>query len=353
MMKKTILTLAITIYSLTVFSQTQWRWLVKPQYELVVDFSEGLAAVKTGGKWGHINQKGKLVIPAKYTSAGSFSEGLAAITMGKKGGFINKKNEVVIALRKGNFNSFSDGRAVYFKPSDKPNASPYETTYGFIDKTGKMVIAPTRNISPNITYTFSEGFCKVMDKKSLFINRNGNPVEMATVSDAQDFSEGLAAVQSASGPKWGFMNKKGSVIIPFSFYEVGPEGFKEGFCAVAAKYGEWGYINPSGKPMFGKTFKEARAFSEGLAAVAKNTGGQKLFGFINKTGKMVIKPQFKPYAHKSFSEGLVAFKQGDKWGFMNKKGKVTIKPQFENVGNFKEGKCAVKQNGKWGVIQKK
>ncbi|OJJ13976.1 hypothetical protein BKI52_44720 [marine bacterium AO1-C] len=354
MITKTILTLTITLYSLAAMGQTQWRWLVKPRYELAYDFSEGLSSVKAGGKWGYINLKGKLVIPAKYTAAAPFSEGLAAIGMGKMGGFINKKNEVVITPRKGNFNSFSDGRAVYFKPSDKPNASPYETTYGFIDKTGKMVIAPTRNINPNVTYTFSEGFCKVMDKKSLFINRNGNHLEMTAVSDAQDFSGGFAAVQSASGPKWGFMNKKGSVVIPFRYYEVGHEGFKQGFCAVALNYGEWIYINQAGKSMFGQTFKEAKAFSEGLAAVAKDdVNGQKLFGFIDKTGKMVIKPQFKSYTHKAFSEGMVAFKQGKLWGFMNKKGQVAIKPQFEEVGNFKEGRCPVKYNGKWGVIQKK
>jgi len=353
MMKKTIVTLAIMIYSLCTLGQTRWNWLIKPRYELVNDFSEGLAAVKTGNQWGYVNLKGKLVIPAKYTVGASFSEGLAAVSMGKKGGFINKKNEMVIPLRKGNFNSFSDGRAVYFKPSEKPNASPYETTYGFVDKTGKMVIAPTRHISPNITYTFSEGFCKVMDPKSLFINRNGNPVEMAKVSDAQDFSEGMAAVQSASGPKWGFMNTKGSVVIPFRFYEVDHEGFKQGFCAVALQYNEWMYINPSGKPMFGKTFKEARAFSDGMAAVARDVGGQKLFGFIDKTGKMTIKPQFKPYTHKAFSEGLVAFKKGNQWGFMNKNGQVAIQPQFEEVGSFKEGRCPVKYQGKWGVIRKK
>ncbi|HAS42177.1 MAG TPA: hypothetical protein DCS93_16995 [Microscillaceae bacterium] len=353
MMKKTICTLAITMYGLTALAQTGWSWTTKPQYELISDFSEGLAAVKIGGKWGYINPKGKLVIPAKYTAAASFSEGLAAVNMGKTGGFINKKNEVVIPPRKGYFNSFSDGRAVYFKPSDKPNASPYETTYGFIDKTGKMVIAPTRHISPNVTYTFFEGFCKVMDKESLFINRNGKPLEMAKVSDAQDFSEGLAAVQSASGPKWGFMNTKGTVVIPFRFYEVDYTGFKQGLCAVALQYNEWMYINRSGKPMFGQTFKEAKAFSEGMAAVAKEVGGQKLFGFIDKNGKMTIKPQFKPYAYKAFSEGLVAFKKGAKWGFMDKRGQVAIQPQFENVGSFKEGRCPVKYQGKWGAIRKK
>ena len=353
-MKKTILITLATLYSVFASAQTSWKWLIKPQYESLINFSEGLAAAKLKGKWGYINSKGKWVIPADYTAAASFSEGLAAVGKGKEGGFINQKNKVMIAFRKGYFNSFSNGRAVYFKPSNKPNASPYETTYGFVDKNGKMVIAPTRNINPNVSYTFSEGYCKVMGQQSMFINKMGKPMKMTPVSDAQDFSGGLAAVQSASGPKWGFMDQKGKIVISPRFYEVSYGGFQKGLCAVALQYDKWVYIDRTGKPQFGQTFKGAEAFSDGLAAVAKDdVNGQKRFGFIDQTGKMVISPQLKPNTYKACSDGMIAFKKGSKWGFMNRKGQVVIQPQFEQVGNFVAGKCVVKYSGQWGVIQKK
>ena len=44
------------------------------------DFSEGLAAVKIGGKVGFINKAGEIVINPQFDNAGSFSEGLARVS---------------------------------------------------------------------------------------------------------------------------------------------------------------------------------------------------------------------------------------------------------------------------------
>lgn len=63
-------------------------------------------------------------------------------------------------------------------------------------------------------------------------------------------------------------------------------------------------------------------FSEGLAPVRKN--GK--WGYINKKGKAVIKPQYDvkdPFVN--FSEGLALVKKDGKWMFIDKKGKVVLK----------------------------
>ncbi len=59
-------------------------------------FSEGLAAVKTGGKWGFIDKSGKLVIPATWGEAEPFYEGLARVETGGKWGFVDKSGKLVI-----------------------------------------------------------------------------------------------------------------------------------------------------------------------------------------------------------------------------------------------------------------
>ncbi|MEP6796092.1 MAG: WG repeat-containing protein [Saprospiraceae bacterium] len=41
---------------------------------------------------------------------------------------------------------------------------------------------------------------------------------------------------------------------------------------------------------------------------------------------------------------------GSKWGFLNKEGKVVIKPVYDDVGLFSEGLVAVNQKGLWGYI---
>ena len=49
--------------------------VLAPKYQEAGWFSEGLAAVKVGKKYGYINTSGKMVIPAKFTVAKSFRKG--------------------------------------------------------------------------------------------------------------------------------------------------------------------------------------------------------------------------------------------------------------------------------------
>jgi len=73
------------------------KWMVHPQYDLANEFSDGLAAVKSGDKWGFINRNGQLVIPFKeYTKVGDFENGLCRVTLkGGKNSYINHKGRTV------------------------------------------------------------------------------------------------------------------------------------------------------------------------------------------------------------------------------------------------------------------
>lgn len=74
------------------------------------------------------------------------------------------------------------------------------------------------------------------------------------------------------------------------------------------------------------------------------------WGFIDKAGNVVIKPQFGSAAE--FFEGLAAvqFPSYGKWGFIDKAGQTVIEPQFLSPGfnhwsgsgiGFSEGLAAV------------
>lgn len=58
--------------------------------------SEGYAAFAKEGKWGFVDEKGKVVIEPKYDGAKSFSAGIAGVKNGEKWSFINEKGEIVI-----------------------------------------------------------------------------------------------------------------------------------------------------------------------------------------------------------------------------------------------------------------
>lgn len=59
--------------------------------------SAGLRPVQIGGRWGHKNARGKWVIQALFEHASDFEEGLAAVRVGEKAGFIDRHGKVVIA----------------------------------------------------------------------------------------------------------------------------------------------------------------------------------------------------------------------------------------------------------------
>ena len=90
--------------------------------------------------------------------------------------------------------------------------------------------------------------------------------------------------------------------------------------------------------------------SEGLARVEKGEYPNKKFGFIDKTGKVVI-PLIYDYAWH-FSEGLAGVEKNGKRGFVDKTGKVVIPLIYDDAGWFSEGLAEVGKNGKYGFVDK-
>ena len=74
------------------------------------------------------------------------------------------------------------------------------------------------------------------------------------------------------------------------------------------------------------------------------------WGYIDKTGKIVINPQFD--SATSFSKGLARVVIGDKWGYIDKTGKIVINPQFDSAASFCDGLARVVIGDKWGYIDK-
>ena len=121
----------------------------------------------------------------------------------------------------------------------------------------------------------------------------------------------------------------------------------------------FGFIDKTGKVIIAPRFESARPFCEGLALVWINGKG----GFIDKTGKIAIEPQFEQLF--PFSEGLAVFshgvelRPGTKYGYIDKSGKIVIPAQFGSARQFTQGMAVVRvggyeigDNGQYGYIDK-
>jgi hypothetical protein len=75
-------------------------------------------------------------------------------------------------------------------------------------------------------------------------------------------------------------------------------------------------------------------------------------GYIDRTGKIVIQPQFdKAFP---FTEGLAAAASGGAWGYIDGSGSWVIRPAYAMAARFSEGRAAVKDTfgSKYGYIDK-
>ena len=126
---------------------------------------------------------------------------------------------------------------------------------------------------------------------------------------------------------------KSKTVIPYEkgfvknlrFYDV--YSFEEGLAAIEQN-GKWGFMDKQGKIIIKPKFEIVRDFSVGLAAVLLNGS----WGFIDKKGKIIMEPQFE--CVREFSEGLVAVRIDGIWGFMDKTGKLIISAQYDSVNSF-------------------
>ncbi len=135
---------------------------IEPQFDEVKEFHNGFAAVRIGKLWGIIGNDGREVIPAQYDYADGFYDGLALVKKNGKFGFINADNELVIGYNFPEASSFNYGLAAV-KDEEKGK-------FGYIDKNGNFKIAANYDDAK----PFEEGIAQVKSQgRRFFIDTNG------------------------------------------------------------------------------------------------------------------------------------------------------------------------------------
>jgi WG repeat protein/PKD domain-containing protein len=288
-------------------------------------------------KFGYINRRGRMVIKPRFDSARGFSEGLARVQVNQRYGFIDTSGRLVITPRFNMANDFSDGLAAVKIP-DGTCETCGEWVY--INKTGHVVIH-TKPIVGTSSYAgaFSEDLASFYDERGQpafprnlpygYIDKSGKIVIPAKFGYAAEFHEGLALVaKDFRRTGWGYIDQQGEYVIEPKFSDGGD--FQEGLANIRLD-GKWGYIDRAGRLVIAPQFQQASHFSEGYASIMLN----EKFGYIDKSGNIVIPPQFDSAG--SFSEGFAPVKQGAKIGYINQDGKLVLAIEADEYEEFSGG----------------
>jgi hypothetical protein len=160
------------------------------------------------------------------------------------------------------------------------------------------------------------------------------------------FCEGIAMAEKPSGTGKAscYINQFGEEVLPslsiqYSYYseyfKVSP--LREGLRAFLDPNQKlWGYADENGKVVIQPQFSKALPFSEGLAAVSKTESWNEKWGFVDKQGEMKIPLTYKNFP-SSFSEGFAVVKTDNgKFVYIDKTGKI-VSPEFYQSNIFYKG----------------
>lgn len=268
---------------------------------------------------------------------------------------LNKKGEIIFRLGDDlmlsqnplnyQYEKFNNG---LLKVKRKNDNQLYD--YGFVDSKGKIVI-PLKEY--NNVGSFYNGYAKVQDAETKlygFIDTSGNQIVSFEYLDAENFQEGIAAVQETNsndiinGRFWGFIDNKGNVIIPIKFYKVSP--FSDGLAAVKELPNKVKtrfiqseilshYIDINGNKVISGNFNYANSFSNGLAVV----GDKRNYWYIDKRGNEVFDDKFD-MANDFNEDGYALVRKKKHYYFINKKGENETQNKFKGKPTFNiyEGK---------------
>ena len=225
------------------FIDTTGKMVIEPQFDDAGSFSDGLAFVKVDGKQVVIDKQGEIVFEPKFDIY-SFSEGLALFSKNYKKGFINTQGEIVIELQYDFAEDFKNGFALVGMDGE---------IKWYIDKLGNKVNDSTLqsildkepltpedekyySLSTNDYFLnqfgqsrFSQWWEQLFYTPNYgYVDKTGKVVIDFQFEEADGFYDGLARVKVDG--KYGFIDKTGKMVIEPQFDHA--TSFKNGYALI-------------------------------------------------------------------------------------------------------------------------
>lgn len=261
----------------------------------------------------------------------------------KKWGFINPKGEVVIAANYDEVLEFSNDGVTLVRSGK---------AWSVINTKNEEIPVDAKGFVPVSIFGFgkrnySNGLLVVGQGKLLgAIDTKGKTIHDFKYTTISDFSNGVASAKI--GKDFFILKSDGSSTPVPNVIDI--DAFKEGLAPFRASNKMFGFIDESGKEVIEPQYKAVGYFVNGLAWV-KNADGT--VGYIDKSGKMAIEAKF--LAAKEFDHvlGVARVKQGEEWMYVRKNGETFSVSGATGLGDFSDGLAYAKMGETVGFVNDK
>jgi hypothetical protein len=251
-----------------------------------------------GDKWGYINDKGEMVLPAIYDKAAAFSCGYALVATGYTSYFIDEQGNKQDAT----FDSatpFYNNYSVVF----------LNNGFGLLNHRFDLTIEPTMEHLGDMGDNGLLCAKRQGSAKWEYVDANGETKIEAKFDGTDNFKGGMAIVYI--GSQCGTIDKNGEYIIQPSS-QLGLYNMGEGFLAnYDSDVYKWALIDKNGKAITQPLYDDIRDVSDGLIAVSS---GNNTCGHINTKGEVVIPQEYAQVT--SFSENYAWATKSHQSAFM-------------------------------------
>lgn len=353
---------------------------IKPQFQAVGSFSEGLAAAKQGGKWGYVDTDGHTVVAFEYDLAYEFWEGLAIVgTYSTRMSEDRSGNQVENAVclygfvdHSGTYTPFQmpdpaggDGTVPYYtyktaygngEPTEHlvfhqglvclPGTAPAQRVYTAQGEVLETELLPAGPMGTGLAPGYSP------KKEGVgYFDENGRTALWWDQADWVYFGDRDSSALGGDGRSYRYR----SAVLPFDrglapVWETTYDAKTGRECSLL------GLIDTSGSWVIQPAYTDCRWIDQakgelfgpdGLAVVQKDG---KWYGAIDRSGQVVV-----PFRYEElwpFQEGMAVFRQDGKYGYLDSSGAVVIPAQYDRVVGFQNGYAAVYRDGMSELIDR-
>ncbi len=299
------------------------------------------------GKYGLLDADKNVIAPPIYDYIFPFVEDYAVVSIGAHlngdNGVIDSTGKVIIPVKYRQIHFQSEGHFAVYKTYSEG---------AFFDTKGKQVSSDIPLRGHDALSSLKEGLARLEQgfEQYIFIDVTGKQAIPQSFQGAGLFCDGLARVQVDFNSTWGFIDKKGTLVVPCKYPYV--MDFNEGIAPVSIDNGDrpaWGYINTKGEEIIAPQYDHVSYFHQGRAVVSKYLGNYKYEFYLIDTEGNIIE-QFENNAQMNGYNYHIITQRNGKQGIISTKGDVLLPFEYDYIGHEFCGMRTVKKEGLEGLI---